>query len=97
MQIKEKTLQGKMSFLIVHRDQWVIQSYTGLAAQTLSVYLFVYKRSQVINIIFWPGGLLTLFWLSFLMNVNFISPEVFFFNLHLLKALKLHLYRTKAQ
>ena len=37
------------------------------------------------------------FWLSFLMNVNLISPEVFFFNLHLLKALKLHLYRTKAQ
>ena len=37
------------------------------------------------------------FWLSSLMNVNFVSPEVFFFNLHLLKALKLHLYRTKAQ
>ena len=36
-------------------------------------------------------------WLSSLMNVNLISPEVFFFNLHLLKALKLHLYRTKAQ
>ena len=35
------------------------------------------------------------FWLSSLMNVNFVSPEVFFFNLHLLKALKLHLYRTK--
>ena len=37
------------------------------------------------------------FWLSFLMNVNLVSPEVFFFDLHLLKALKLHLYRTKAQ
>ena len=37
------------------------------------------------------------FWLSSLMNVNLISPEVFFFNLHLLKALKLHLCRTKAQ
>ena len=37
------------------------------------------------------------FWLSSLMNVNLISPEVFFFNLHLLKALKLHLYRTKVQ
>ena len=37
------------------------------------------------------------FWLSFLMNVNLVSPEMFFFNLHLLKALKLHLYRTKAQ
>ena len=37
------------------------------------------------------------FWLSFLMNVYLVSPEVFFFDLHLLKALKLHLYRTKAQ
>ena len=37
------------------------------------------------------------FWLSSLMNVNFVSPEVFFFNLNLLKALKLHPYRTKVQ
>ena len=37
------------------------------------------------------------FWLSSLMNVKFVSPEVFLFNLHLLKALKLHLYRTKVQ
>ena len=35
--------------------------------------------------------LVNTFWLSSLMNVNFVSPEVFFFNLHLLKALKLHL------
>ena len=41
--------------------------------------------------------LVNIFWLSSLMNVNFVSPEVFFFSLHLLKALKLHLYRTKAQ
>ena len=82
--------------LIIHRDQWVIQNYVAFAAQTLSVYLFVYKRSQVIYIIFWPRGLLTLFGSS-LMNVNFVSPEVFFFTLRLLKALKLHLYRTKAQ
>ena len=47
--------------LIIHRDQWVKQNYVALAAQTLSVYLFVYKRSQVIYIIFWPRGLLTLF------------------------------------
>ena len=40
--------------------------------------------------------LVNTFWLSSLMNVNFVSPEVFFFffSLHLLKALKLHLYRT---
>ena len=81
--------------LIIHRDQWVIQNYVELAAQTLSVYLFVYKMSQVFYIIFWPG-LLTIFWLSFLMNVNLVSPKCFF-NLHLLKALKLHLYRTKVQ
>ena len=37
------------------------------------------------------------FWFSSLMNVNLVSPEVFFFSLHLLKALKLHLCRTKAQ
>ena len=41
--------------------------------------------------------LVNAFWLSSLMNVNFVSPEVFFFNLHLLKALKLPLYRTKVQ
>ena len=41
--------------------------------------------------------LVNTFWLSSLMNVNFVYPEVFFFNLHLLKALKLHLYRTKVQ
>ena len=41
--------------------------------------------------------LVNTFWLSSLMNVNFVSPEVFFFHLHLLKALKLHLYRTKVQ
>ena len=82
--------------LIKHGDQWVTQNYVAFATQTLSVYHFVYKRSQVIYIIFWPRGLLT-FWLSSLMNVNFVSPEVFFFNLHLLKALKLHLYRTKVQ
>ena len=38
--------------LIKHGDQWVTQNYVALAAQTLSVYHFVYKRSQVIYIIF---------------------------------------------
>ena len=41
--------------------------------------------------------LVNTFWLFSLMNINFVSPEVFFFNQHLLKALKLHLYRTEAQ
>ena len=41
--------------------------------------------------------LVNTFWLSSLRDVNLVSPEVFFFSLHLLKALKLHLCRTKAQ
>ena len=41
--------------------------------------------------------LVNTFGLFSLMNVNFVSPEVFFFNLHLLRALKLHLYKTKVQ
>ena len=83
--------------LIKHGDQWVTQNYVAFAAQTLSIHHFVYKRSLVIYIIFWPRGLLNTFWLSSLMNVNFVSSEVFFFNLHFLKALKLHLYKTKVQ
>ena len=47
--------------LIKHGDQWVTQNYVAFATQILSVYQFVYKRSQVIYIIFWPRGLLTLF------------------------------------
>ena len=47
--------------LIKHGDQWVTQNYVAFAAQTLSIHHFVYKRSQVIYIIFWPRGLLTLF------------------------------------
>ena len=47
--------------LIKHGDQWVTQNYVAFATQTVSVYHFVYKRSQVIYIIFWTRGLLTLF------------------------------------
>ena len=47
--------------LIKHGDQWVTQNYVAFAAQTLSIHHFVYKSSQVIYIIFWPRGLLTLF------------------------------------
>ena len=47
--------------LIKHGDQWVTQNYVAFATQTVSVYHFVYKRSQVIYIIIWPRGLLTLF------------------------------------
>ena len=82
--------------LIIHRDQWVIQNYVALAAQTLSVYLCIQKISGDLHYLL-AKRFVNTFWLSSLMNVNFISPEVFFFNLHLLKVLKLHLYRTKAQ
>ena len=81
--------------MIKHGDQWITQNYVAFATQILSVYHFVYKRSQVIYIIFWP--IVNTFWLSSLMNVNFVSSEVFFFNLHLLEGLKLPLYRTKVQ
>ena len=47
--------------LIKHRDQWVTHDYVAFAAQALSIHHLVYKRSQVIYIIFWPRGLLTLF------------------------------------
>ena len=64
---------------------------------TLSVYLFcIQKVSGDLHYLL-AQRLANNFWLSFLMNVNLVSPEVFFFNLHLLKALKLHLYRTKVQ
>ena len=47
--------------LIKHGDQWITQNDVAFAAQTLSIHHFVYKRSQVIYIIFWPRSLLTLF------------------------------------
>ena len=61
--------------------------YTSFGIQKVSGDLHYLLAKRLVNT----------FWLSSLMNVNFVSPEVFFFNLHLLKALKLHLYRTKVQ
>ena len=82
--------------LIIHRDQWVIQNYVVLAAQTFCISFCIQKVSGDLHYLL-AKRLVNTFWLSSLMNVNFVSPEVFFFNLHLLKALKLHLYRTKVQ
>ena len=82
--------------LIIHRDQWVIQNYVVLAAQTFCISFCIQKVSGDLHYLL-AKRLVNTFWLSSLMNVNFVSPEVFVFNLHLLKALKLHLYRTKAQ
>ena len=61
--------------------------YTSFCIQKVSGDLHYLLAKRLVNT----------FGLSSLMNVNFVSPEVFFFNLHLLKALKLYLYRTKAQ
>ena len=70
-----------------------MQSYAGAAVLTLieTRFLFayppVYKRSQVVHIIFWPRGLLTFLWLSSWIIVyqpeNSFSLEVFFlYSLH---------------
>ena len=61
--------------------------YTSFCIQKVSGDLHSLLAKKLVNT----------FYLSSLMNVDFVSPEVFFFNLHLLKALKLHLYRTKVQ
>ena len=82
--------------LIKHGDQWVTQNYVAFATQTFCISFCIQKVSGDLHYLL-AKRLVNTFWLSSLMNVNFVSPEVFFFNLHLLKALKLHLYRTKAQ
>ena len=62
--------------------QWKIQSHAGAAVLTLSVYFFcIQKVSGDLHYLLAKGPVNTL-WLSSLMNVNLISPEVFFFNLH---------------
>ena len=74
-------------FLVVHRDQWIIQSYAGSAALTLIKTRLSFCKSLIQRV---SGDLHYLLakkpvktlWLSSLMNVNLISPEVFFFNLH---------------
>ena len=80
-----------------------MQSYAGAAVLTLIETRLSFCIPSCIQKI--SGGLhyllakrlVNTFWLSSLMNVDLVSPEVFFFNLHHLKALKLYLYRTKAQ
>ena len=66
---------GKLSIpLVVHRDQWIIQSYAGSAALTLiktRLSLCIpscIHKSQVIYVIFCPGGLLA-FYGPFLIRV----------------------------
>ena len=83
------------------------QSYAGAAVLTLIetrlsffAYPPVYKRSQVVYIIFWPRGFLTLLWLSswIIVNKSPFLQKCFFFTLHHPQSTKkLHSYRTKVQ
>ena len=59
---------GKLFILLViHRDQWIIQSYVASVALILietRLSLCIpscIRRSWVIYIIFWPGGLLAFY------------------------------------
>ena len=61
----------------------------------------IYKRLQVICIIFWPGGMLTFFPLIKVNQPeNLFSPKVIFLNFGTTPQkhqIKLHLYRAKVQ
>ena len=72
------------------------ESCRGSSPDPFSISFCIQKVSGDLHCLL-AKRLVNTFWLSFLINVNLISPEVFFFNLHLLKALKLQLYKTKAQ
>ena len=79
--------------LVVHRDQWIIQSYAGSAALTLIKTRLSFCKSLIQRV---SGDLhyllakrpVNILWLSSLMNVNLIFPEVFFFNLYHLQTTK---------
>ena len=78
--------------LVVHRDQWIIQSHAGSAALTLIETRLSFCISFCIQKV--SGDLhyllakrpVNILWLFFLINVNqpknSFSLEVFFFNLH---------------
>ena len=72
------------------------ESCRGSSPDPFCVSFCIHKVSGDLHYLL-ANRLANTFCLSSLMNVNLVSSEVFFFNLHLLKALKLHLYRTKAQ
>ena len=80
---------GKLFILlVVHRDQWIIPRYAGSAALTLIKTELSFCKSFCIQRV--SGDLYYLLakrpvnisWLSSFMDVNLISPVVFFFNLH---------------
>ena len=74
-------LERPYIFLILHRDQWIIQNYAVSAALTLIetrlslCILSCIHKSLVIYIIFWPEGRLT-FYSPFLIRV--CQPEDLF-------------------
>ena len=78
--------------LVVHRDQWINQSYAGSAAPTLIKTRLSFCKSFCIQRV--SGALhyllakrpVNILWLSSLMNVNLIFPVVFFLNLHHLQS-----------
>ena len=80
--------------LVVHRDQWIIQSYAGSAALTLIKTRLSFCKSFHIQRV--SGDLhyllakrpVNILWLSSLMNVNHIFPVVFFLNVHHLQSTK---------
>ena len=72
------------------------ESCRGSSLDSFCVSFFIQKVSGDLHYLL-AKRLVNTFWLSSLKNVNLVSPEVLFFHLHLLKALKLHPYRTKAQ
>ena len=80
---------GKLFILlVVHRDQWIIPRYAGSAALTLIKTELSFCKSFCIQRV--SGDLyyllakrpVNILWLSSFMDVNLISPVVFFFNLH---------------
>ena len=72
------------------------ESYRGSSPDPFCISFRIQKVSGDLHYLLAKRTVNTL-WRSSFKNVNLIFPEVFFFNLHLLKALNLHLYRTKVQ
>ena len=76
------------------------QSWPSLRQGFPFTYPPIYKRSQVVYIIFWPRSLLTFLWLSswIIVQKTPFPWKCFLFTLHHPQSTKeLHSYRTKVQ
>ena len=104
-----KTPLSKLAYIpqVVHKE---IMEYAELCRGSspdshwdqafFFAYPPVYKRSQVVYIIFWPRGLLTFLWLSswIIVQKTPFPWKCFLFTLHHPQSTKeLHSYRTKVQ